>query len=194
MTEKTDELSATSALRAWEGGDRAGLDRLYQSLYDELKRIAHQQRNKWNGQATLNTSVLVNEAYLKLAKLEKPQWRELDHFFAVAATAIRQILINYAEAQSAKKRGGDQVRVTLDDIDLRIDMTFDELLAMEQALDRLRQQDERKARVLESRLFLGMSVADTAALLKISAATVKREWKFATTWLYRELKSDAPSQ
>ena len=192
--ERTDKLNATTALRAWEQGDRDGLDRLYQNLYEELKRIAHAQRNKWNGQATMNTSVLVNEAYLKLAKLENPKWNDLSHFFAVVAKAVRQILINYAEAQRAQKRGGEQVRVTLDDIELSVGVTFDELLAMEQGLEQLREQDERKARVLECRLFLGMSVQDTASLLDISPATVKREWKFATTWLYRELQKESPPQ
>lgn len=183
--------SDVSRLLASLGGDaRDAVDRVFPLVYDELHRLAHHQLRSERADHTLDTSALVHEAYLRLAGAEGIQWRSRAHFFAVAARAMRRILINHAEARNTQKRGGLWRRVPLTDDGLAADQGSETLLALDRALTRLAALDERQCRVVECRYFAGMSLEETAAALEISPATVKRDWTMARAWLNREL-SDA---
>jgi RNA polymerase sigma factor (TIGR02999 family) len=184
-------------LEAGAPGDAAALDRVFASLYEELAQLARAQRRRWNGNETLNTTVLVHEAYLKLAGAKGPKWEGRRHFFALAARVMRQVLVNYAEARHAAKRGGKEPVVSLDGADEALLghegpmlQEADQILAVNESLDRLAQVDPRQARIVECRFFAGMSIPETAEALGISDATVKREWQVASAWLYRALKDD----
>jgi RNA polymerase sigma factor (TIGR02999 family) len=187
-----DELA--TLLRSSALGERASFDRAFALLYDELMVLARAQRRRWEGNATLNTTVLVHEAYVKLSG-GAVEWDGRRHFFALAAQVMRQVLVNYAEGQRAAKRGGDADLVTLGGLEesARPDPTFaplddnDRVLALNEALARLAALDERKARIVECRFFAGYSIPETATALAISEATVKREWHGAREWLAREL-------
>jgi len=143
---------------------------------------------------TLETSALVHEAYIKLVGLDRMEWRGRSHFFAAAAGAMRRILIDHATSRKALKRGGTMARVALDDVDLPAhhaldDESLGDILALDQALDRLRELDERQARVVEARFFAGMSIEEVAEALDVSPMTVKRDWTAARAWLNRELSA-----
>ncbi len=165
----------------------AELDRLVPIVYDELRRIAHRQLRGERTDHTLDTTGLVHEAYLKLSRLDRIEWRDRSHFLAVAAGAMRRILVDYAVARRTGKRGGGRERVPLDDILILADERAEELLALDEALQRLAAESERAARIVEWRYFAGMSIEETADVLGISPATVKREWVTARAWLNREL-------
>lgn len=174
----------TQLLRAAAGGDEQSRDELYRSVYDELYGIAKRQRRKWSGNETINTLALVNEAYLKLSPGGQLPFNDRAHFFATAARAMRQVLLNYAERANAGKRGAGAVRVMWsDDVAVQKD-SVDELIQIDACLSKLQQRNERHARVFECRVFGGMTVADTASALDISKATVKRDWQFASSWIY----------
>lgn len=169
------------------------MDRLFPLVYDELQRIAHRQLGAERPDHTLETSALVHEAYIKLVGLDRMEWRGRAHFFAAAAGAMRRILIDHAERRRALKRGGGRRRVPLDGVDLPSQLalderSLDELLALDQALDRLRVMDERQAKVVECRFFAGMSIDEVAEALDVSPMTVKRDWTAARAWLNRELE------
>ena len=185
-----EALQITRMLEHASGGDRQANDALFASIYPELRKIARANRRRWRGNETISTTVLINEAYLKLAgRLDDYDSRA--HFFATASRAMRQVLINYAERFSACKRGGNPLRVTMPtDLALAGD-TVESLLAVDDVLTRLEADNERQCRVVECRVFGGMSVEETAAALGISARTVKRDWALATAWLYRELQECA---
>ena len=171
-------------------GDRDAVDRLVPLVYDELRRIAHRRMRGERADHTLDTTSLVNEAYLELAGLDRMQWRSREHFLAVAARAMRRVLIDYAVRRRALKRDGGRRAVPLDDVEdvaLVSDQRADELLALDEALERLAATSERQCRVVECRFFAGMSVEETAAALGTSPATVKRDWTAARAWLHREL-------
>jgi RNA polymerase sigma-70 factor, ECF subfamily len=175
----------TGLLVEWREGDQAALDRLMPLVYDQLRRIAYVQRER-NGH-TLQTSALVNEAYLRLAD-QKVLWQNRAHFFAVAARVMRHILIDHARRRRYAKHGGDAQQVPIDDAAV---MSLDraaELIALEEALDELAQLDQRKSRVVELRYFGGLSLEETAEALNISLMTVRRDWRAAKAWLYRRLK------
>jgi RNA polymerase sigma factor (TIGR02999 family) len=163
-------------------------------LYGELHRIAGIQRRRWGGNETINTTALVHEAYLKLVKPDVAAWNDRAHFFAVAAKAMRHILINYAERQVAAKRGGGAVHVPLDEADLVAPEAAEDLLALDAALTALAAVHERSSRVVECRFFGGFDIGETANTLAISAATVSRDWAFASAWLRRELGRPLPSR
>jgi RNA polymerase sigma factor (TIGR02999 family) len=165
----------------------AGLDRLVPLVYDELRRIAHRQLRGERSDHTLDTAALVHEAYLKLNQLERIEWRDRSHFLAAAAGAMRRILIDYAVARNAAKRGGERQRIPLEDVTILAGDRAEELLALDEALQRLAAHSERAARIVECRFFGGMSIEDTAEVLEISPATVKREWTLARAWLNRDL-------
>jgi RNA polymerase sigma factor (TIGR02999 family) len=168
-------------------GRRDALDQLVPIVYDELRRIAHGQLRRERSGHTLNTTALVHEAYLRLLNVHQVQWLDRAHFFATAARVMRRVLIDYARARQRQKRGGGAVRVSLTDaVDLPNAQTSD-LLELDEALTRLEGQGERQYRVVECRCFGGLSVEETAAVLSVSAATVKRDWTFARAWLNREL-------
>jgi RNA polymerase sigma factor (TIGR02999 family) len=180
-------IDVTSILRAVRSGDVRAADELFRLVYGELHQIARGQRRRWGGNETLNTTALVHEAYLKLVKQEEAHWESRGHFFAIAATAMRHILINYAERQVAAKRGGGAVHVPLDEVDLVAPEAAEELLALDEALKGLARVHERSSRVVECRFFGGFCIRETAETLRVSPATVERDWAFASAWLRRAL-------
>lgn len=179
-------------LHEYAQGRRDALDRLLPIVYDQLRHIAHGQLRGERPGHTLNTTGLVHETYLRLVNIDQVQWRDRSHFFAVAARVMRRILIDAARARKRDKRGGDLIRVPLDEaLDLPVEHAED-LLALEEALARLEALNERQSRVVECRCFAGMSVEETAAVLDSSPATVKRDWALARAWLNRELAGRPP--
>ena len=194
MEEASDE-AVGRLLEAVRTGDRAALDELYAVVYAELRVLAHRQRRRWDASGTLNTTALVHEAYLKLIKQRRAHFETRAHFFAVAATAIRHIVSNYARDRQARKRGGGVRTVSLSDMEkspaseLRVsDDHVDLLVAIDEALQRLERVSSRQRGVVECRFFGGMSVEETAAAVGISPRTVKRDWMLAQAWLQRELQ------
>lgn len=192
------ETRVTYLLEELERGHRGALDELFPLLYDELHAIAHLQRSRWQGDATLNTTALVHELYVKLADKERVGTQGRAHFYALASKAMRHILSNYARKKRAKKRGGHWVKLPLDEAKLLAgeEITFSadqaELLSLlDDALNRMEQVDPRRARVVECRFYGGMTIPDTAAALEISPRTVKRDWAVAQAWLHREMKKHA---
>jgi RNA polymerase sigma-70 factor, ECF subfamily len=164
-----------------------GLDRLVPLVYDELRRIARRQLRGERSDHTLDTTALVHEAYLKLSQLERIEWRDRGHFLAAAAGAMRRILVDCAVARKAEKRGGAPQRIPLEEVTILAGDRAEELLALDEALQRLAAHSARAAHIVEWRFFGGMSIEETAAVLEISPATVKREWTLARAWLNREL-------
>ncbi|HUQ46916.1 MAG TPA: sigma-70 family RNA polymerase sigma factor [Gemmatimonadaceae bacterium] len=185
----------TQLLYDFENGDRAALEALFPIVYEELRSVAHRQRRAWNGDATMGTTALVHEAYLKLVDVDRLGARTRVHFLRVASMAMRQILCNYARDQRAGKRGGGAQKVPLDLLgDGAAKVTFSEqqsetLSELDEALERLEQVDARLAAVVECRFFGGLTIEDTASALDVSIATVKRDWALARSWLYREMKN-----
>jgi RNA polymerase sigma factor (TIGR02999 family) len=179
----------TQLLRELSEGRRDAFDRLMPMVYDELRRLAHQQLRGERTGHTLNTTALVHEAYLRLLTVEQMQWVNRAHFFGAAARAMRRVLIDYARARGREKRGGDAIRVSLAEaIDERT-APEEDLLDVDAALSRLEAMSERQCRVVECRCFGGLSVEETAVAVGVSVATVKRDWSFARAWLNRELGS-----
>jgi RNA polymerase sigma factor (TIGR02999 family) len=177
----------TELLHAARDGDREAFDALFPHVYDTLRRIAGARVRAERRGATLAPTALVHEAYLKLVGLDRIQWQSRAQFYAIAARAMRQILVDHVLARSAQKRGGERVRVTLEE-DLRAaGPRSHDLLALEEALSRLERRHERRARVVICRFYGGMEVRETAEALGISSATVKRDWAAARAWLNREL-------
>ncbi len=164
-------------------------DELFASVYEALRRIARSHRARWRGNDTLNTTALVHEAYLKLVG-GGGGYENRAHFLAVAAKAMRHLLISYAERQAAQKRGGGQADLTLDEALFVPEGRAEELLALEEALTRLEQVDPRAAEVVECRFFAGLDAEETAEALGISRRTVTRDWEAARAWLYGELRDD----
>jgi len=188
----------TELLVAWRGGDRAALDRLFPLVYEELRRISHRQLGAERAGHTLSTTALVHEAYLKLVDQTRAQWVDRAQFYAVAARAMRRILVDYARRHRAAKRGGDRERVSLDVQNLgeplaeapaaAADERADTLIALDDALARLAELDERLSRVVECRFFGGLTEEETAAVLGVTARTVRRDWVKAKAWLYRAMR------
>jgi len=192
--DKTYSGEVTHLLALASRGDRDAVDRLVPILYDELRRIAHVRMRGERTGHTLETTALVHEAYLELAGLNQMEWRDRAHFLALAARAMRRVLIDHAVARNAQKRDGRLRAIPLDEaIDLAVvaGQRADELLALDDALERLAAVSERQARVVECRFFAGMSVEETAEALGTSPATVKRDWTVARAWLHRELEGSA---
>ena len=187
FTGQSECSETTQLLRAWAGGDRAALEQLTPRVYDELRRIAgHFMRNEQPGR-TMQTTALVHEAYLKLIDVSNVDWQHRAHFFAIAAQAMRHILLDHARRRLAAKRGGAAARVNLDEVaDIGTERAS-ELIALDDALSALAKVDPRKAQVIELRFFAGLSVEETAEVLKVSADTVMRDWRLARAWLLAEL-------
>lgn len=180
----------TRLLEQASQGDRDAKDRLVQLLYDELHRLAHRRMRGEREGHTLGTTALVHQAYLEIAGLDRIQWRNRAHFLAVAARAMRRVLIDHAVARRAQKREGNLRAIPLDeivDLPLVAGPSAEELLALDRALERLNALSERQCQVVECRFFAGMSVEETAEALQTSPATVKRDWTVARAWLHREL-------
>jgi RNA polymerase sigma factor (TIGR02999 family) len=197
MTDPQQTATVGRLLDALRAGDRQAFDQLLPLVYGELHHLAEQQRRRWSGDDTLNTTALVHEAYLRLAGQSTPAWRSRPHFLAVAARAMRHILLDYAKSKQRAKRGGGQHRVSLQEIESALkggdpaDAGAEALLALDDALRRLDEHDPRQSRIVECRFFGGMPIQDTADALGISPATVKRGWAMAQAWLYRELAHPA---
>jgi RNA polymerase sigma factor (TIGR02999 family) len=177
----------TSILRAWSGGDRGALDRLTPIVYHELRRLARRYMRGERDGHSLQTSALVNEAYMRLVDYKRMQWQNRAHFFAVSAQLMRRILVDHARRRNLK-RGGGVPHVSLDDVAVVSGgEPSPDLVALDDALRALARIDPRKAQVVEMRFFGGLSVDETAVVLQISAVTVMRDWNTAKAWLYREL-------
>ncbi len=181
----------SSLLRAWSGGDHSALDKLMPLVYDELHRLARRYMSRERaGDNTLQTTALVNEAYLRLINAHKVEWKDRVHFFAIAAKLMRRILVDFARARGYQKRGGDVSKVTLDEA-LAVSLEPDQdLVRLNEALDALAEFDARKARVVELRYFGGLTVEETAEVMKVAPITVIRDWNMAKLWLLRELKQE----
>lgn len=177
----------TSLLIDWSKGDESAPDQLMPLVYQELRRMAKQHMSSQASGHTLQTTALIHEAYLKLADNREKNWQNRAHFFAVAAQAMRHILVDHARAHKAEKRGGETQVISLEDVAVISNERAAEVVALDEALQNLTEQDERKARVVELRFFGGLSVDETAEVLKISPNTVMRDWNFAKMWLLREL-------
>jgi RNA polymerase sigma factor (TIGR02999 family) len=180
----------TLLLVDWSNGNQAALENLMPLVYDELRMMAKRfMRNQPSGH-TFQTTELIHEAYLKLAKQEDNNWQNRSHFFGVASQAMRHILVDYARAKRSEKRGGFANRITLDEGLAVSTEQSEELVALDEALNRLAVLDQRKTHVVEMKFFGGLKIEEIAEVLKISPETVKRDWSFAKTWLLRELASN----
>jgi RNA polymerase sigma-70 factor (ECF subfamily) len=189
-----DEFSAfphrvTQLLTEWSHGDDAALAELTPLVYQELRRLAHYYMEGQRPDHTLQTTALVNEAYLRLADQTNPRWQNRAHFFAVAARAMRQILVSYARSNRAQKRGGGALRIELDEAAILSPEQSKEIVDLHEALERLGTLDSRKAQVVELKYFGGLNYEEIAEVLKIARVTVRRDWEFAKLWLYTELHS-----
>ena len=187
--------TVTRLLDELRAGDRRAFEALLPLVYDELHELARRQRRRWKGDETLNTTALIHEAYLRLADRSAPQWSSRPHFLAVAATAMRQVLLDYAKRKRAAKREGGRRRVPLHEVEAALreggdvtDARSEAVVAVDESLRRLERHDPAQGRIVECRFFGGMTIEDTAAALGISPATVKRRWAMAQAWLYRDLE------
>lgn len=179
--------SVTQLLVDWCGGNREALDQLLPLVYQELKKIAAAYLKKEKPGHTLQPTALINEAYLRMVDQETPQFQNRAHFFGVAARLMRQILVDHARSHSASRRGGGNQKVTIDDNKIFSENHQTELIALDTALKKLAEMDERQATILEMRVFGGMTVEETAAAMNLSEPTVKRDTRLAKAWLIREL-------
>ena len=177
----------TRLLLAWSQGDQTALEKLTPLVYEELRRLAHRYMVRERPDHTLQTTALVNEAYLKLVDQRDTRWQNRAHYFGIAAKIMRRILLNHARDKHREKRGGAAVQVSLSDVAIVSNEKSAELLALDEALQRLAEFDDRKSQVVELRYFGGLSVEETAEVLKVSPATVMRDWNMAKAWLAREM-------
>ena len=180
----TDDIS--TLLRAWSEGDQSALERLTPAVYDELRRLAHHYMKGERAGHSLQTTALVNEAYMRLVDFTRMQWQDRAHFFAVSARVMRRILVDRARRQNVR-RGADVPHVSLEDVAVVGGDRTGDLVALDDALNALARLDARKVHIIEMRFFGGLSVEETAEVLKVSPGTVRRDWSIAKMWLYREL-------
>ena len=177
----------TRLLAEWSQGNDAALTELTPLVYEDLRRLAHHYMDTQRPDHTLQTTALVNEAYLRLADQTNPNWQTRAHFFAVAARAMRQILVNYAKSYRSQKRGGGALKIELDETALVSPAESTAIVDLHEALKRLATLDPRKGEVVELKYFGGLNYDEIAEVLKISPVTVRRDWEFAKAWLYTEL-------
>jgi len=177
----------TELLVRWRAGDRAALDELMPLVYAELRRIANGYMRRERRVHNLQTSALINEAYLRIAGQEDVAWQNRAHFFGVASQAMRRVLVDHARQRDGRKRGGGQYKLGLDEAGEVAAGPDAEIVALNEALEELARLDPRKARTVELRYFGGLSLEETAAVLNVGHATVERDWKMARAWLMREL-------
>lgn len=177
----------THLLRAWAGGDQSALEQLTPRVYDQLRRIAGYLMQSEQVGRTIQTTAVVHEAYLKLIDVTNVNWQHRAHFFAVSAQIMRRLLLDQARRRVAAKRGGEMARLDLDEVPDIGSGRARELIALDDALDALAKVDARKAQVIELRFFAGLSVEESAEVLKVSADTVMRDWRLARAWLLAEL-------
>jgi len=190
MTAHTPQ-EVTLLLHAWRDGDAAALDQLIPLVYKELHRLAHHFMLGERGGHLLQTTALVNEAYLQLINAREVQWQDRAHFFAISASLMRQILVHFARSRDSQKRGGQYRQVSLEESAIMAPHGDADLLELDDALTALAEIDPRKAKVVELRFFGGLSLEETAEVLKSSVNIVWRDWDMAKSWLYREMRHGA---
>jgi RNA polymerase sigma factor (TIGR02999 family) len=193
-TPSPSQQEVTQLLADWSDGDDGALDKLIPLVQPELHRLAHHYMRRERTGHTLQTTALLNEAYLQLVDDSPHNWQNRTHFMAAAAQLMRRIMVDHARERCSLKRGGGALRVTLDDAALVTGKRSEELLALDEALEGLAAQDPRKSRIVELRYFGGLTEEETAAFLKLSDRTVRREWRMARTWLYRALSGKEPDE
>ena len=178
----------TDLLRAWAEGDPSAPEKLTPLIYAELRRLARRSMRREHEQHTLETGALVNEAYLRLADWKNARWENRAHFYGVAAQIMRRVLVDYARSRGYQKRGGGARPVSLEEAVVPSPGQSPDVIALDEALNRLAKLDQRKSKVVELRFFAGLSVDETAAVLNVSPFTVIRDWNFAKAWLHREIR------
>ena len=181
------DADITAQLQAWGAGESSARERVFPLVYDELRRIAHRQLRHERSGHTLDTTALVHEAYLRLASVTSQEWENRSHFYAIAAIAMRRILVDYARRYRTEKRGDAPRRVSLTDTTLVADTRADTLLAVDEALTELARIDPRLSHVVECRFFAGLTEEETAGILGVTSRTVRRDWTKAKGWLHRTL-------
>jgi RNA polymerase sigma factor (TIGR02999 family) len=189
---KTPQTEVSQLLIKWGSGDQEALDQLMPLIYGELRRLARCYLRRERPDHTLQTTDLVHEAYLKLIDQEHQHWQNRAHFFAISAQLMRRILVDYARAHRAAKRGGAHLKLTLGEVDEATDLCSRnnaDLIGLDEALNELSALDPQQSRVVELRIFGGLTVEETAKVLNISPRTVKREWSMARAWLRRQITS-----
>ena len=186
MTRPAPE-EVSQLLQDWSNGDQAALDKVMPIVYQELHRLAHHYMRKERAGHTLQTTALVNEAYLRLADYKKMRWQSRSHFFAVAAQVMRRILVEQARNKNFAKRGGGAQRISLDETAIVSAGRSAEVIAVDEALTDLESWDPRKGKIVELRFFGGLSIEETAEVLRVSPTTVQREWRSAKAWLHRAI-------
>jgi RNA polymerase sigma factor (TIGR02999 family) len=185
--------NVTQLLIGWGQGDKDALDRLVPIVYEELRRQAARYLRRERVGHTLQTTALIHEAYLRLVDQKNVHWQNRAHFFGIAAQLMRRILVDHARTKKRAKRGGSDVRVSLGDVQAVVKGKDLDVVALDEALDRLSEIDEQQSKIVELRFFSGLTVEETAEVLGISTATVKRDWSMAKAWLHREISSDEQS-
>ncbi len=184
-------LEITMLLHAWRDGDQGALEKLMPLVYHELHRLAHRYMSRERAGHTLQTTAIVNEAYLRLVDARQVEWKDRAHFFAISANLMRRILVEFARSRGRNKRGGDVHKVEFDEALVVSPQRGTDLVALNDALTAFAAMDERKAKVIELRFFGGLSVEETAEVLNVSPDTVMRDWRLAKVWLWREMKHGA---
>lgn len=197
---RAPKQTITKLLQNYNREEPEAFDKLFNCVYDELYKIARGRRRKWQGNDTLNTTAILHEAYLKLVDQSEVNWQSRSHFFAAASRAMRHILMNYARDQNRLKRGGNHEKVSFEKVQLAAsgEINFSDehneaLLLLDDALNRLEDENERLSKIVDCRFFGGMTIEETADSLGVSPSTIKRGWKTAQLWIYRELKNELES-
>ena len=190
MRTPPSQQEVTRLLEDWSGGDEDALEKLIPLIQPELHRLAHHYMSRERAGHTLQTTALLNEAYLRLVDNPKRDWHNRTHFTAAAAQLMRRIMVDRARERRSLKRGGDAMKVSLDEVALVSEQRAEELLALDEALEKLAVQDPRKSQIVELRYFGGLTTEEIAAFLKISHRTVRREWRMARAWLYCALTGE----
>lgn len=186
----TSSPKVTQLLVAWGRGDETARDDLIPLVYEELHRLAHRYMRKERPGGSLQTSALVNEAYIRLVDQKRVQWQNRAHFFGIAAQMMRRILVDHARGRDNQKRGGEILKITLDEAAIISHSRAAEMVALDEALKVLATLDKRKSRIVELRFFAGLSIEEAAEVLSVSPGTVMRDWTLAKAWLRREMTGD----
>lgn len=190
MLPHVQQENITELLARYGRGDKESLDELMPIVYDELRRQAARFLRREQAGHTLQTTALIHEAYVRLVDQRNVQWQNRAHFFGIAAQMMRRILVDHARSKKRVKRGGSEIRVSLNDATVPAKGADLDVVALDEALERLAQIDEQQSRVVELRFFSGLSVEETAEVMQISKSTVKRDWSMAKAWLHRELSGE----
>ena len=193
-TPSPSQQEVTQLLSAWSGGDEGALGKLIPLVQPELHRLAHHYMSRERAGHTLQTTALLDEAYLRLVVDTDRNWQNRTHFVAATALLMRRIMVDHARERHALKRGGGALQVTLDEAALVTETRSEELLALDEALERLAVQDPRKSQIVELRYFGGLTAEEAAQFLKLSVRTVERDWNMAKAWLYRALRGEEPDE